>query len=180
MITIKELGKDRFDHFITYLERHLLENGQAGATLFLPLSKEQSILSKELKEKFESGLNKKAGDAGWRKTWIAIDQEDTIAGHIDIRPHNQLNADHRVLLGMGVDRRFRGLKIGQELMRTAIEYCTNDPAISWIDLHVMTNNVPALKLYGKMNFIKLCNTADMFRINNTSYDYTTMTLKVES
>jgi ribosomal protein S18 acetylase RimI-like enzyme len=180
MILIKELDKDKLDDFIEYLTIHLSENGQQGITLFQPLSKTQSILSNEWKAKFEDGMNKKIEEIGWRKIWVAINEENKIVGHIDIRSQNQLNTEHRVLLGMGVDRNFRNLKIGQKLLEFIIDYCINNHKISWIDLQVLTNNIPAIGLYKKMKFEQLSITKDMFRIDNISYDYTSMTLNVEN
>ncbi|WP_264530491.1 GNAT family N-acetyltransferase [Flavobacterium sp. N502540] len=177
MISIKELNKDKLDDFFQYLNIHLSENGQKGTALFQPLSKQQSTLSNEWKAKFEDGMNEKAG---WRKIWIAINEEEKIVGHIDIRSQNQSNAEHRVLLGMGVDSNFRNLKIGQNLLEFIIDYCKDNRKISWIDLQVLTNNIPATKLYKKMNFEELSITKDMFRIDTISYDYTSMTLNVEN
>lgn len=134
MLEIQELNSERLEDFFQYLSIHISENGQNGGTLYFPLSREQSILSNELKVKFKEGLTKAIGDAGWRKAWIALNQDNKIVGHIDIRSNNQLNAEHRVLLGMGVDIHFRGSKIGQSLLEFTIEYCRKNPQISWIDL----------------------------------------------
>ncbi len=180
MISIKELSKDRLEEFFQYLAIHISENGKNGKILFQPLSKQQSILSDELKVKFENGMNRSYGENGWRKCWIAINNENKIVGHIDIRSNNQLNSEHRVFLGMGVDSNFRGLRIGYKLLEFIVEYCRSNHKICWIDLEVMTNNIPARTLYEKMNFEQLCITRDMFRIENISYDYTSMTLNVEN
>lgn len=180
MISIKKLEKNKLDDFIQYLTAHLSENGQNGTPLFQPLSKQQSVLSDDWKVKFKDGIDKENGEIGWRKVWVAINEENRIIGHIDIRSQNQLNAEHRVLLGMGVDSNFRNLKIGQKLLEFIIDNCRNNHKISWIDLHVLTNNIPAIRLYKKMNFEQLSTTKDMFRINNISYDYTSMTLNVEN
>ncbi len=72
------------------------------------------------------------------------------------------------------------MKIGQNLLAFIIDYCKANRQISWIDLQVLTNNIPATKLYKKMNFEELSITKDMFRIDNISYDYTSMTLNVEN
>jgi|APTNR8051073442_1049403.scaffolds.fasta_scaffold00553_25 ribosomal protein S18 acetylase RimI-like enzyme len=180
MISIIALNKERLEDFFQYLAIHISENGLNGTTLFQPLSKQQSTLSNELKSKFENGMNKEYGEIGWRKTWVAINQENKIVGHIDIRSNNQLNAEHRVILGMGVDRNFRNIKIGYKLLDFIIEYCRNNQKISWIDLDVLSNNIPAKSLYEKMGFEQLSVTKDMFRIANISYDYTFMTLNVDN
>lgn len=180
MISVVELHEDRLEDFFQYLSFHVSENGQDGSSPFLPLSKQQSALSDELKAKFGEGMNKTFGENGWRKIWIALTPDDKIVAHIDIRSNNQSNAAHRVLLGMGVDANFRRLKIGQKLLESLIEYCRKNPDISWIDLEVMDNNTPAKRLYEKLNFERLGTTKDMFRIDNVSYDFTSMTLNVEN
>jgi ribosomal protein S18 acetylase RimI-like enzyme len=179
MISIKELSKDQLEDFFHYLTIHLSENGRNGAILFQPLATQQSTLSDEWKSQFEDGMNKAYGEIGWRKIWVALTKENNIVGHIDIRSTNKLNTEHRVLLGMGVDSNFRSLKIGHQLLEFIIEFCRNNHKISWIDLEVLTSNIPAKSLYEKMNFEQLSVTKDMFRIDNISYDYTSMTLNVE-
>ncbi len=177
MIKIEEFRNEDMNMFLDYLTIHLSENGNNNF-LFQPLSKEQSKIGRELEEKFNIGFNRNFGDAGWRKLWLARNQENEIVGHIDIRSRNELNAEHRVLLGMGVDNNYRNLKIGQRLIEFVIAYSKNQPKISWIDLEVLTTNIPAVKLYEKMKFQVLSNTVDMFRIEDISYDYTSMTLNV--
>ncbi|OYQ43499.1 hypothetical protein CHU92_03300 [Flavobacterium cyanobacteriorum] len=180
MILICELEKVNLEEFFQYLATHIKENGQNGSMLYFPLSKEQSILSDEMKAKFLEGIHKEFGETGWRKAWVALNGEGNIVGHADIRTNNQLNSGHRVLLGMGVDINFRNLKIGQKLLNFIIDYCRNYPGICWIDLEVMTANTPAKSLYEKMKFEHVSTVKDMFRIDNISYDYTSMALNVES
>jgi len=148
--------------------------------LFQPLSNQQSMLDESWKSKLMDGLNKDYHQLGWRKIWVAITEENKIVGHIDIRSRNQQNAEHRVLLGMGVDSQFRKLKIGEQLLEFIIHFCRNNPKICWIDLEVLSHNKPALYLYEKLHFKHLSTVEDMFRIDDISYDYTTMTLNVEN
>jgi ribosomal protein S18 acetylase RimI-like enzyme len=179
-MTITQLTRDRLESFFQYLDKHVAENGANGNALFLPLTLEQSRLSDEMKSKFAVGLDKAYGESGWRRTWIAIDDEDCIMGHADIRVNGQLNAEHRVVLGMGVDSNYRRQKVGFNLMLQLIDYCKLNPEISWLDLDVMANNTKAINLYNRTGFKQVGLTKDMFRIDNTSYDYMSMTLKVES
>jgi len=180
MITISELQNDCcLDPFMHYLTAHLSENGRNGIALFQPLSQEQSNVDDELKAKFKDGLNKAVGERGWRKLWIAQNEENQVLGHIDIRSYNELNTEHRVLLGMGVDSKFRNLKIGQKLLESVIEYCRSRPEITWMDLQVLGNNHPAIGLYKKMKFRELSTMVDMFRIDKIAYDFISMTLNVE-
>lgn len=180
MTTITELNKESLDNFLSYLATHISENGLNGTDLFLPLTLEQSKISNELKSKFEDGLNKEYGENGWRKTWLAINHENNIVGHADIRSNNHLNAGHRVLLGMGVDSNHRRQGTGLNLLTTIIDYCKANPKISWIDLEVIANNTKAKSLYCQIGFSQVGLTEDMFRIDNISYDYIGMTLNVEN
>lgn len=177
-ITVEEIKLEEFTEFFMYLSKHLSENGMANNVLFLPLSKDQLQQGDEWKEKFMTGFNKEFGEAGWRKLWVAKSHENQIIGHIDIRSRNELNTRHRVLLGMGVDSNFRKMRIGQGLLEAVINYCEKHDEIDWLDLEVLTNNIPAISLYSKNNFKVLANFIDMFRIERKSYDYTSMTLRV--
>lgn len=180
MTTIKELTKDRLEDFYRYLAFHISENGWEGTTPFLPLSREQSKLTEEMKSMFESGLEKNFGEQDWRKTWVALNRENNIIGHADIRLNDQPNAAHRVILGMGVDGHHRRQKTGFQLLMHVINVCKTDHAISWLDLEVIASNSKAKRLYDKMGFRQVGLTVDMFRIDTVSYDYIAMTLNVES
>lgn len=176
-ISIKEIGEEEFGKFLAYLKVHLSENGD-NDFYFLPLTKEQSQFNVEWESKFKSGMKKDFGEAGWRKLWISLNEENEIVGHIDIRSRNELNTDHRVLLGMGTDYRYRNQKIGQRLLMHVIEYCKLHQQISWIDLEVLGANHKAISMYNKMGFQLLSHTKDMFRFQNQSFDYRSMTLDV--
>ena len=176
-IIIKELALEEFEDFMNYLTIHLSENGKDNH-FFQPVSKDQLNLDAEWQEKFKAGLTKTWGETIWRKLWLAKNRENQILGHVDIRSRNEPNTLHRVLLGMGVHSDFRKMKIGQQLLTYAIKYCINHPEIVWLDLEVMTNNIPAVNLYLKNDFNIVANYADMFRIEGKSFDYTAMTLKV--
>lgn len=178
-IRIEELNEENLKAFLAYLSVHLSENGDNNF-FFLPLSKEQSKFTSEWEEKFRKGLHKKWGDKDWRKLWVAINQEGQIVGHIDIRSRKEPNTTHRVVLGMGTDRNFRNLKIGQQLLHFVIDYCKNEPKISWLDLDVLGTNSAAINVYQTSGFQLLSDVQDMFRIEGKSYGYKAMTLNVDS
>lgn len=180
MISIEQLKEEKLDDFFEYLTKHLSENGINNTLRFQPFTKKQSKLSTEWKVKFENGLNKDFKTTGWRKLWVATNELDQIVGHIDIRSHIDQNTDHRVLLGMGVDSNFRKMKIGRKLIQYIVDYCKRDNDICWIDLQVLTNNIPAIRLYENLNFQSQSIITDMYRIDNKSYDYMSMNLNVDT
>ncbi|MDW3646066.1 MAG: GNAT family N-acetyltransferase [Bacteroidia bacterium] len=178
-LNMQEVGPEELDDFLRYLDEHLRENGREGP-LFMPLSASQLQDGSILRSKFEGNLGKKVGLKGWRKLWLARKDGGRIAGHIDIRGRMEVNAEHRVLLGMGVDKAYRRMNIGQDMLLFVIDYCQKHPDIAWLDLEVLAENIPAKRLYQKLNFQEVGTVEDMFRIGGESYGYTSMTLKVES
>ncbi len=178
-IRIEEITEENLNQFLEYLKKHLSENGDNNV-FFLPLSKEQSAFDKDWEIKFALSARKKIFESGWRKLWVAINEDKKIVGHIDIRPRKELNTEHRVLLGMGTDIKFRNLKLGQQLLKFVINYCKHKSEISWIDLEVLANNFAAVRLYEKMEFKLISQVEDMFRIQNQSFDYKFMSLNVDS
>ena len=178
-LNIQEVGPKELDEFLLYLNQHLQENGREGP-LFMPLSPSQLQDGSILRSKFEGNLGKDVGEKGWRKLWLARSPEGKIAGHIDIRGRQELNAGHRVLLGMGVDKAHRRMNIGQNMLSFVIEYCQQHPDISWLDLEVLAENTPAKRLYQKLKFQEVGTIEDMFQIEGKSYGYTSMTLRVNA
>jgi ribosomal protein S18 acetylase RimI-like enzyme len=176
---ISELTKERLDDFFHYLDRHVAENGSHATGLFLPLDRSRSNLSDEMRSKFEHGLNKVHGENGWRRTWIAQDQQSRVVGHADIRANDKLYAGHRVVLGMGVDRDHRGRHIGLDLLMHTVAYCRTVPGIDWIDLEVLATNTKAINLYRRAGFQQVGMIEDMFRIDGVPYDHVSMALNVE-
>ena len=164
VVKIEEIEESYIKTFLEYLYSHLSENG-TNNFFFLPLMKEQSNIGNNWEDKFRIGMKKQLGEVGWRKLWVAKNGDNNIIGHIDIRHRNELNTQHRVVLGMGTDRHFRKKKVGQHLLEHVIAYCKKQTEISWLDLDVMANNIPAIRLYEKMDFKQLGYTADMFRIH---------------
>ncbi|MBD0402344.1 GNAT family N-acetyltransferase [Flammeovirga sp. EKP202] len=178
MISIHEFIEKELDCFVDYLTLHLSENGKNGEVIFQPISKNHGINASQLRDKFQLGLIRNYGEPGWRKLWLAKNEAGQIVGHVDIRSYPDQNSSHRVLLGMGVDSKYRGIGIGLQLLEFAINYCDEEERISWLDLQVMTNNQKAINLYSKKGFMEVGKIDDMFRIDNVSFGSTSMTLNV--
>jgi RimJ/RimL family protein N-acetyltransferase len=86
---------------------------------------------------------------------------------------------HRALLGMGIERPFTGKGNGRRLMEAAIAWARDTRRLSWIDLGVFANNVPARKLYARMGFVEIGMRRDAFRVDDgVSVDDISMTLEL--
>lgn len=175
---IKLASENDLEKFFKYLEAHLEENGLDGYDLFQPLTKSQSKLSDILRSKFSEGISIESGEIGWRRLWLAVDEQEEVIGHIDIRNHPEANTQHRVLLGMGIDSSCRRLGLGSRLLKEVISYCESQNHISWLDLWVIASNTAAISLYNKTKFVKTGEIEDMFRIDGCSYGYISMSKSV--
>ncbi|WP_028022403.1 GNAT family N-acetyltransferase [Enterovibrio calviensis] len=162
--------------FFEYLERQLEENADENTPLFQPVAKAHSPLTDQLKAKFRNGFHVPFGESGWRKLWLVKDSNNTIRGHIDLRHHSDDYTFHRVLIGMGVDRRMRKQGIGKQLLDCVVQFCNAHSHIDWLDLQVLSDNIPAKYLYLTRGFNTIGEITDLYRIDGKSVSEITMTV----
>jgi ribosomal protein S18 acetylase RimI-like enzyme len=160
--------------FFVYLDDHLRDNGRDGAPLFQPLSRAQSQLPPGLKVSFVEGVAIPVGEPRWRRLWLALDPRGSIAGHIDLRARPEPLARHRAMLGMGVHRAYRRRGLGTQLVDTAIGWARSDTGLQWIDLEVLSKNLPAVELYLRSGFSTIARIADMLEIDGVHSDLSYM------
>lgn len=175
---IEPLDISGFDEFILYLNDHLRDNGSVEAGYFQPLPRAGSAYPPERASVFLDGMAKNVASPGWRRAWVARSRDGRIAGHIDLRAHPEDFAQHRCLLGMGVDRRHRRAGMGAALLSHARQQARDGGMLEWIDLQVISANVAALGLYRRAGFITVGERPDMFRIDGESFGYTTMSMRL--
>jgi ribosomal protein S18 acetylase RimI-like enzyme len=177
-ISIEPLEADDFAGFIIYLNDHLRDNGGPEAGYFQPLPRGGSAFPAERAGAFQTGMGTAVGSPAWRRAWVARSTDGRIAGHVDLRAHPDSFAEHRCVLGMGVDRRHRRAGIGAALIAHARQWAAGSGQLEWIDLQVISANLSAIGLYGRAGFIKAGEIPDMFRIDGKSFAYTTMSLRL--
>ena len=173
-LTIEPLRDQDLEEFFSYLEVHLKESGVNGTPLFMPQSRSQSGLRQEVRAAFADGLGIHVGEPKWRRAWVYRDVSERIAGHVDLRARPEANTGHRALLGMGIDRPLRGKGIGRALLEHALQWAKATSLIEVIDLDVLEQNEPALKLYRKAGFEMIGRIDDMFRIDGQPEAYVMM------
>jgi ribosomal protein S18 acetylase RimI-like enzyme len=81
---------------------------------------------------------------------------------------------------MGVHRVWRRRGLGRRLLETAAGWARTDTGIDWIDLEVLSENVPAIDLYARAGFATIARVADMLRIAGVSHDLSYMTFKLRT
>ena len=179
LVSLRPLETDQFDQFVAYLNDHLLDNGR-DATYFQPLPRNASFSSSESAEAFRVGISLGLDRLGWRRLWVARDPGGRIIGHADLRSHSARSAEHRCLLGMGVDRDHRKNGLGNRLICQAEDWVKASELLEWIDLQVLSSNTPALRLYERAGFVRTGDVPDMFRIDGHSLAYTSMAKHVRN
>ncbi|GAB5554844.1 MAG: GNAT family N-acetyltransferase [Saprospiraceae bacterium] len=177
-MNVKPLIAERIDDFITYLNDHISDNGKKNTPLFLPISRENLSLTMGMIDSFRDGQSVSINKLGWRRVFIAVNKKNEIIGHIDIKSHNQNYTNHRALMGMGVHRAHRKKGLGSLLIESMLDWVKNETIIERIDLWVLSENNPAIRLYSKLGFQKVGEIEDMFRIDDNSYNYIMMTKKI--
>lgn len=164
------------DNFFEYLSIQLAGNGTETTALFQPVPHSENTVTEQIRTKFIDGFNIAFGNRDWRKLWLAKNASGEIVGHMDLRHHSHEHSYHRVLLGMGVDCSHRKQGVGEQLVNTALEFCFTHNHIDWLDLNVLSTNLPAKSLYQKLGFQILGEVPDLFRIDSISAGELTMTI----
>jgi RimJ/RimL family protein N-acetyltransferase len=175
-LRIDPVDRSGFDAFFAYLNDHISDNG--AVIYFQPLSRSDAGVPPRIEASFREGLDIAPCYPGWRRAWAARSADRQIIGHIDLRSRQDRFAEHRCLMGMGVDRDHRKRGIGRALITYAEDWARANTALEWIDLQVLSENTPAMQLYARMGFELVGEIPDMFRIDGRSFSYTTMARKI--
>lgn len=168
MNNIRLLEEGDLADFFVYLDRHLSQNGKHGSPLFQPLSREVSGFSQEKQNSFSKGLKIPIGTLYWRRAWALLDSDAQIIGHVDLRGLPTSYSEHRALLGMGLIQEQQGKGMGEKLVTFAIDWLKANDGFEYLDLSVLSNNIPAIKLYEKVGFKVVGEIPDRFRIDGNS------------
>jgi len=176
-LTIRETVRADLPVFFMYLNDHLADNGSGGTAMFMPMARSESVVTAEKQTAFRTGMDTPVGQPGWRRGWLALAADGSIAGHIDLRARPEKTCAHRTLLGMGVHRDFRRQGVGAALLEIATAWAVIQK-FDWIDLEVLSVNAAARQLYARAGFSQVGEMADMFRIDGESLGYTFMTRKI--
>lgn len=75
-------------------------------------------------------------------------------GFCDGRSYKDIKRKHRAALGVSIHPEFRGCGLGMKMMAVLIANMKRFSGVKIIELDVMLNNVPALKMYEKLGFKK--------------------------
>ncbi len=175
---IEALGEPGCEEFFGYLNDHRSDNGMGETGYFIPLSQSDSRFPQDKEQSYRDGLKLAVGSLGWRRAWVARAASGRIAGHVDLWSHRVRFAEHRCLLGMGVDRNHRRVGLGAALVAHASEWALANTTLEWLDLHVLSTNERAIRLYVRAGFAKVGEMPEMFRFDGQAFSDITMTKRL--
>lgn len=163
-----------------YLDDHLQDNGRDGTPLFQPMARAESRWATDKRASFAIGLHAEVGAPGWRRAWMALDAAGAICGHVDLRARPERASSHRCLLGMGVHRDHRRQGLGERLLAAALDWARAQESLEWVDLEVLSGNLPARRLYERCGFTFAGELPDLFRIDGERHGYVYMSHRLDA
>jgi RimJ/RimL family protein N-acetyltransferase len=173
---IVQLDETRLSKLVGHIARHSRESGQGGDLIFRPRSSDAPIDEPATIERHRTGWAQPLDEPHWLRTWgVVVDGE--IRGHLDLHGGRLSTEFHRAMLGMGIERRWRGRGQGRALLSAAIAWARG-AELAWLDLGVFAHNQRARKLYAEVGFVEVGITRDRFRVDGTVIDDVAMVLKL--
>ena len=82
---------------------------------------------------------------------VVLDHGNEIIGHCELNYGHEIPRLSRILIA---SHSVRGKGIGQEIVSKLAEMAFNDDSVQMVDLNVFDFNVPAIKCYQKVGFLK--------------------------
>jgi len=80
--------------------------------------------------------------------------ENRLIGFLGMETRPRIQLRHVGMLHLSVHKDFRRLGIARHLIQTLIDWATLHPTLEKLSLAVIPENIPALNLYKKLNFIE--------------------------
>jgi RimJ/RimL family protein N-acetyltransferase len=156
---------------------HVAESGREGSPHF---TISRTLNREEMREAVHARWMRSLDEPLWGRTWLLIHPAGRrVVGHVELRGGRMPAELHRALLGMGIERAFTAKGNGQRLIDTAIAWARETRRLSWIDLGVFANNIPARKLYARTGFVEAGLRRDAFHVDDgVTVDDITMTLRI--
>jgi GNAT superfamily N-acetyltransferase len=171
---IVQLDDAHLPKLVAHIGRHSRESGQGGDPIFRPRSFDAPIDEPATIERHRAGWAQGLDEPYWLRTWGVVEGGE-VRGHLDLHGGRLPSEFHRAMLGMGVERPWRGRGHGRALLAAAIAWA-RDAQLAWLDLGVFAHNRRARKLYASVGFVEVGITHDRFRVDGKLIDDVAMVL----
>jgi len=159
---------------VAHIARHSGESGRDGDPIFRPRSSDAPIDELATIERHQIGWAQPLDEPHWLRTWGLV-QGGELRGHLDLHGGRLPSEFHRAMLGMGIERPWRGRGYGRALLEAAIGWARN-AELAWLDLGVFAHNTRARALYAAVGFVEVGVTRDRFRVDGQEIDDVAMVL----
>jgi RimJ/RimL family protein N-acetyltransferase len=171
---IVQLEDAHLPKLVAHIGRHSRESGEGGDPIFRPRSSDAPIDEPATIERHRTGWAQQLDEPYWLRTWGVVEGGE-IRGHLDLHGGRLSSEFHRAMLGMGIERSWRGNGRGRALLAAAIAW-SRDAQLAWLDLGVFAHNHRARKLYAAFGFVEVGITRDRFRVDGAAIDDVAMVL----
>lgn len=171
---IAQLAEADLPALVAHIARHSRESGTGGDLIFRPRTSDAPIDELATIERHKAGWAQPLDEPYWLRTWGVLEGHQ-LRGHLDLHGGRLASESHRALLGMGVERGWRGRGHGRALLAAAIAWA-RDRELAWLDLGVFAHNHRARALYAAVGFVEVGITRDRFRVDGAPIDDVAMTL----
>lgn len=168
------LGEADLPALVAHIDRHARESGNGGDPIFRPRALDAPIDEPATIERHRTAWSLPLREPYWLRTWGLV-LDGAIRGHLDLHGGRLASEGHRALLGMGVERPWRGQGHGRALLAAAIAWARR-AELAWLDLGVFAHNHRARALYAMVGFVEVGVTRDRFRVDGIAIDDVAMAL----
>ncbi len=157
--------------------RHEAESGTDGELPYGPYGRQGWPPQAELRERTLLRWQTPLDGLGWRRAW-GLWHGAAVVGSVHLAGGELETCLHRAVLGVGLERAYRGAGQGRRLMEAAIAWAEDEPRLDWIDLGVFEGNDRALALYLQLGFVERGRAVDQFRVDGVHITDIQMSLAV--
>lgn len=110
--------------------------------------------------------------------FVVAEIEGEIVGLADIQCGSRPRIQHTGELGLSVRKSHWHLGIGEAIMRFLLEWAKETKIIRKVNLHVREDNIPAINLYKKLQFVEEGRISRNLCVNGTFYSTIAMGIHI--
>lgn len=92
-----------------------------------------------------------------------------IVGQVGFTTQQRFRTRHRGRLGIGVQAAYRGIGVGEALLRTLLRWAAAEPELERVELSVFAHNTRAINLYLKLGFIEEGRALRAYKLADDTY-----------
>jgi RimJ/RimL family protein N-acetyltransferase len=96
-------------------------------------------------------------------------QDPRVIGAVTFNTQPRFRVRHRGRVGIGVQAAYRGLGVGEALLRALLDWAAAELDIERVELSVFAHNEGAIRLYRKLGFAEEARLPRAFKLADGSY-----------